>query len=142
MRSFSVSWSPIYQIFILEPETLVFCSGSCLLWVEGYFTLSVLLDLVHWVIHWGLWYTWTWDFCRGINTDLFAIFSMCTWSYSSTICWRCFSPHCMFFFFCLPCQKSSIHSSVGLFQGLWFDSIDQPFCSNTNSMQFLITIAL
>ena len=37
-RNFSVSRDSIYQLLILEPEPLVFCSGSCLLyqWVQGY----------------------------------------------------------------------------------------------------------
>ena len=38
--------------------------------------------------------------------------------------------------FWLLCQKSNVHRCVGLFQGLWFYSIDQPVCFSTNTICF------
>jgi hypothetical protein len=41
------------------------------------------------------WATWTWVLCQAINMNLFSFFYMQISSETSTICWRCFSPHCM-----------------------------------------------
>jgi hypothetical protein len=61
-------------------------------------------------------------FCRVINMDLFVFSCMQTSSYTSTISWRGF-PLFSFYAFWLLCQKSSIHSCVGLFLCLLFNSI-------------------
>ena len=47
--------------------------------------------------------------------------------------------HCIFL---LRCQRSSVSKYVGLFLCLHFNSIDQPVCLCTNTMKFLVTIAL
>jgi hypothetical protein len=55
-------WGPIFQLLILVAESLVFCSGSCLLYqrIQGYFPVSLLLDLEYLILCYGLWFTWTW----------------------------------------------------------------------------------
>ena len=76
-KGFSVSWGPIYQLFILEPEPLVFCSGLCLLYQcnQGYFPPSLPWDLVHPVSYWVSWCTWTLVLCM-ISMDLFLFLYM------------------------------------------------------------------
>jgi len=86
-KKFSVSWGPV-----LVPELLVLCSGSCLLCQcsQSYSSLSFLSDLVHLVLHWGLWSTWSWIFYRVITTNRLAFFYMQTSSLISITSWRCF----------------------------------------------------
>ena len=73
-RSFSVSWDPIYQFMILEPELLWFCSGNWILhqWVQNYSLLFVHLDLVNPVLGRSLQFTLIWISCRMIDMNLFA----------------------------------------------------------------------
>jgi hypothetical protein len=91
---------------ILDTDPLVFCLGSCLLyqWIQGYYPLSLLLNLVCLVLCWGIWPTWTWDLCRVINMHLFAFFYMQTSSHTSTFCWSCFHFSIVYFWFI--CQIS------------------------------------
>jgi hypothetical protein len=61
-------------------ESLVFCSGNCLLYqcVQCYFPISPLLDLVFWVLCKGPWSTRTWVFCRVITTNSSTCTQLCT----------------------------------------------------------------
>jgi hypothetical protein len=49
-RSLSVSQGPVYQLLILEPQPLVFCSGtfSC---ASVFKAIALLLDLVYLVLY-------------------------------------------------------------------------------------------
>jgi hypothetical protein len=77
---FSVSWGPICQLLILEPDPLVFCLGKVSLcqctWVP--FPLSLLLDSVCLALCLGAWSTLTWTLCSVTNMDGFAFFYMQT----------------------------------------------------------------
>jgi hypothetical protein len=102
--------------------------------------LSILLDLVYQILCRSLWSTWTLVLCRVRDKDMFVLFCMLT---SIQLDQHHLLKVLSFFFFfpiewfSLLCQKSCVHRCVGLLQGHQFNSIDQPVCSYTNTMQFL-----
>lgn len=62
------------------------------LWVQDYFSLSLLSDLVYLTFCWGIWSICPWVWYRVISMDLFPFFSMQASSLTNTICWR----YCLF----------------------------------------------
>lgn len=112
-------------------EPLMFCSGICLLceWVQAILHFLFLLDLLYLVLCWNLLSTWTYVLCMVTDIDLFAFYIQ------TSICWRYFL-FSIVWFFSFFVKNPSVHRCVGLFQGLWFDSIDQPVCSYTSTMHF------
>ena len=114
-------------------EPLMFCSGICLLceWVQAILHFLFLLDLLYLVLCWNLLSTWTYVLCMVTDIDLFAFYIQ------TSICWRYFL-FSIVWFFSFFVKNPSVHRCVGLFQGLWFDSIDQHVCSYTNTMQCLL----
>ena len=67
-------------IVALRAETLMFCSGSCLLdqCIQGHSLFFLPLDLVYLVLGWSLWSTWSWVLCRVLNMELFPFLYMKT----------------------------------------------------------------
>ena len=124
----------------MVPEPLVFCSGSCLLyrWVQGYLSLSVLLDWVYLVLCWGLWFIWTWVLGRVINMDHLHFYT-CSIQLNKH--------HLLKMLSLFQCKvlaslskKNQLSVGMGLFLGLRLDSTSQPVCFCTNTIQFLLLL--
>ena len=75
-RRILVLWGSIYKLQLLTPKLFLFCSGICVLCqcAQGYFLLSILLDLMYLVLCWSHWFSSTWFLCKVKNVILFWFF--------------------------------------------------------------------
>ena len=137
LQCFAVSWGPIYQFLILEPEPLVFCSGNCLLPIHSRYVLTfssmifrapVLCDVLD--QHGLEWCDKDGSICILLHVDIQFVQQHLLEMLFSTVC------------FWLLYKKSSAQRYVCLFLGLQFNFIDQCVCFCINTMQFVITITL
>ena len=121
-RSFSIIWVAIYQLLLLQSETLVFFSRKFPLynWVQWFCPIALLLYSLYLFLCVGPWSTWTWWLYKEVKMDHFSMFHMLSTSFTNTICWKFFLFSTRWF--CLLCQQSSDHRCVGLFLCLQFCS--------------------
>ena len=89
---FLFSLGPFYKLLIFVAVLLVFCSGSYVWWqcIQNYSPPDFLWSSVYLVLCWGIWSTWTWVLCMVIVMSQFVFTYILTFSYISTICWRCY----------------------------------------------------
>ena len=84
------------------------------------------------VLYWSPWSTWT---CTCTRWQIWVYFHSST--YSQPVRTAPFVAYASFFHFWILCQGSRAYSSVVLFLGFQFYSLDQCVCLCTNTMELL-----